>query len=152
MPIYKSKSKSKPKQVQLSNKNNKPPVAKSPLLPPKINQDNKSPVAKSPLLPPKINQDNSSMMGGLLSTVAQGFAFGTGSSIAHRGVDAVMGNNQITNTDTEQVSQINNKDSDFNACKIIFQQYQQCLESEWNPDACVEYKEQVNKCMELGTK
>ncbi len=135
MPRHKSK------QVQLSNKNNK------------NNKNNKPPVVKSPTLFPKINQDNPSLMGGLLGTVAQGFAFGTGSSIAHRGVDAVMGNNnQVTDTDTEQVSKNNNKDSDFNACKIIFQQYQQCLENEWNPDACVEYKEQINKCMELSTK
>ncbi len=135
MPRHKSK------QVQLSNKNNK------------NNKNNKPPVVKSPTLFPKINQDNPSLMGGLLGTVAQGFAFGTGSSIAHRGIDAVMGNNnQVTDTDTEQVSKNNNKDYDFNACKIIFQQYQQCLENEWNPDACVEYKEQINKCMELSTK
>ena len=127
MPRYKSR------QAKLFNKNNKP-QAKSPP-PPSSN----------------INQNKPSLVGGLLGTVAQGFAFGTGSSIAHRGVDAVIGNNnQVTNTDTEQVSKNNSKDSEFNACKIIFQQYQQCLESEWNPNACVEYKEQVKKCMELS--
>jgi hypothetical protein len=30
-------------------------------------------------------------MGAMASTVAQGFAFGTGSSLAHRAVDSVMG-------------------------------------------------------------
>jgi hypothetical protein len=89
--------------------------------------NNKPQVAKSPTPSPNVNQNNHNLLGGLLGTVTQGFAFGTGSSIAHLGVDAVVGNNN-------QVS----KDSDFHACKIIFQQYQQCLESEWNPNACME--------------
>jgi hypothetical protein len=91
------------------------------------------------------------MMGGLLNTVAQGFAFGTGSSIAHRGVDAMMGNNTIQETDTDRDTERVSKKSDFDACKILFTQYQKCLESEWNAEACVAYKEKVDKCMEFGT-
>lgn len=127
-----------PRRVHSSNAKNtntKPPVAKSPLPP-----------------PPKINhQEKPSMMGGLLGTVAQGFAFGTGSSIAHRGVDAMMGNNTIQETDTDRDTERVSKKSDFDACKILFTQYQKCLESEWNAEACVAYKEKVDKCMEFGT-
>jgi hypothetical protein len=31
------------------------------------------------------------MLGGLASTIAQGMAFGTGSAVAHRAVDSIMG-------------------------------------------------------------
>ncbi|ESQ40889.1 hypothetical protein EUTSA_v10014959mg [Eutrema salsugineum] len=43
--------------------------------------------------PPATAQPNGggSMLGGIGSTIAQGMAFGTGSGIAHRAVDAVMG-------------------------------------------------------------
>ncbi|GFP86824.1 hypothetical protein PHJA_000826200 [Phtheirospermum japonicum] len=43
--------------------------------------------------PPAHVQSNSggSMLGGIGSTIAQGMAFGTGSAVAHRAVDAVMG-------------------------------------------------------------
>ncbi|XP_021891896.1 uncharacterized protein C6C3.02c-like [Carica papaya] len=46
----------------------------------------------SPAPPPApIQGRNGSMMGGLGAAVADGLAFGTGSAIAHRAVDAVMG-------------------------------------------------------------
>ncbi|KAM7251396.1 hypothetical protein ACFE04_023279 [Oxalis oulophora] len=43
--------------------------------------------------PPAVAQSGGggSMLGGIGSTIAQGLAFGTGSAVAHRAVDAVMG-------------------------------------------------------------
>ncbi|KAL8541770.1 hypothetical protein ACS0TY_002868 [Phlomoides rotata] len=43
--------------------------------------------------PPPAVQSSSggSMLGGIGSTIAQGMAFGTGSAVAHRAVDSVMG-------------------------------------------------------------
>ncbi|KAL3617328.1 hypothetical protein CASFOL_038873 [Castilleja foliolosa] len=57
------------------------------------------PAARSPppqtvnRAPPPAVQSNSggSMLGSIGSTIAQGMAFGTGSAVAHRAVDAVMG-------------------------------------------------------------
>ena len=36
------------------------------------------------------------MLGGLGATIAQGMAFGTGSAIAHRAVDGIMGPRTVT--------------------------------------------------------
>eukprot|EP00244_Chara_vulgaris_P010585 TRINITY_DN491_c0_g1_i10.p1 TRINITY_DN491_c0_g1~~TRINITY_DN491_c0_g1_i10.p1 ORF type:complete len:140 (+),score=26.36 TRINITY_DN491_c0_g1_i10:367-786(+) len=49
------------------------------------------PAAQAP--PPAIPQRDGggSLLGGIGSTIAQGMAFGTGSAVAHRAVDAVMG-------------------------------------------------------------
>nr|CAD1828012.1 unnamed protein product [Ananas comosus var. bracteatus] len=41
--------------------------------------------------PPAPAQGGGSILGGIGSTIAQGMAFGTGSAMAHRAVDAVMG-------------------------------------------------------------
>ncbi|KAK8583889.1 hypothetical protein V6N12_068144 [Hibiscus sabdariffa] len=42
-------------------------------------------------LPAPAQSGGGSMLGGIGSTIAQGMAFGTGSAVAHRAVDAVMG-------------------------------------------------------------
>ncbi|XP_074575430.1 uncharacterized protein LOC141831908 [Curcuma longa] len=47
------------------------------------------PVRQAP--PPAPVQSGGSFLGGIGSTIAQGVAFGTGSAIAHRAVDAVVG-------------------------------------------------------------
>ncbi|KAG6492791.1 coiled-coil-helix-coiled-coil-helix domain-containing protein 10, mitochondrial-like [Zingiber officinale] len=47
------------------------------------------PVHQAP--PPAPVQSGGSILGGIGSTIAQGMAFGTGSAIAHRAVDAVVG-------------------------------------------------------------
>ncbi|RLN98702.1 hypothetical protein BBJ28_00021260 [Nothophytophthora sp. Chile5] len=45
----------------------------------------------APAPAPQTSSSGGGMMGGLMSTVAQGMAFGTGSAIAHRAVGAVAG-------------------------------------------------------------
>ncbi|CAL9093320.1 CHCH domain [Musa troglodytarum] len=47
------------------------------------------PVHQAP--PPAPAQGGGSILGGIGSTIAQGMAFGTGSAVAHRAVDAVLG-------------------------------------------------------------
>ncbi|CAN0490081.1 unnamed protein product, partial [Scytosiphon promiscuus] len=51
------------------------------------------PARAAPAKPPAPQQQSAGggMLSGMASTMAQGFAFGTGSSIAHRAVGAVMG-------------------------------------------------------------
>ncbi|XP_075501783.1 uncharacterized protein LOC142539911 [Primulina tabacum] len=49
------------------------------------------PVNRAPPPAPLQSSSGGSMLGGIGSTIAQGMAFGTGSAVAHRAVDAVMG-------------------------------------------------------------
>ncbi|XP_022132139.1 uncharacterized protein C6C3.02c-like [Momordica charantia] len=49
------------------------------------------PVSSAPPPAPVQGGGGGSMLGGLGATIAQGMAFGTGSAVAHRAVDAVMG-------------------------------------------------------------
>ncbi len=101
--------------------------------------------------PASTQQNSPGLMGSLFGTVAQGFAFGTGSSLAHRGVDAVVGNNHETRDQVTEVNTVNSSShNDFQQCKLIYQQYQKCLENQWDANACQEYKDQVNKCMQLS--
>ncbi|CAK9879208.1 unnamed protein product [Sphagnum jensenii] len=44
-----------------------------------------------PPAPIQQSSGGGSMLGGLASTIAQGMAFGTGSAVAHRAVDSIMG-------------------------------------------------------------
>jgi hypothetical protein len=44
-----------------------------------------------PPAPMQQSSGGGSMLGGLASTIAQGMAFGTGSAVAHRAVDSIMG-------------------------------------------------------------
>ncbi|CAA7399532.1 unnamed protein product [Spirodela intermedia] len=48
------------------------------------------PVSQAPP-PAPLQSGGGSILGGIGSTIAQGMAFGTGSAVAHRAVDAVMG-------------------------------------------------------------
>ncbi|XP_073144792.1 uncharacterized protein [Henckelia pumila] len=49
------------------------------------------PVNHAPPPAPLQSSSGGSMFGGIGSTIAQGMAFGTGSAVAHRAVDAVVG-------------------------------------------------------------
>ncbi|KAJ4847915.1 hypothetical protein Tsubulata_011751 [Turnera subulata] len=49
------------------------------------------PVNHAPPPAPAQSSGGGSLLGGIGSTIAQGMAFGTGSAVAHRAVDAVMG-------------------------------------------------------------
>ncbi|OAY45206.1 coiled-coil-helix-coiled-coil-helix domain-containing protein 10, mitochondrial [Manihot esculenta] len=49
------------------------------------------PVNHAPPPAPAQSGGGGSLLGGIGSTIAQGMAFGTGSAVAHRAVDAVMG-------------------------------------------------------------
>jgi hypothetical protein len=48
------------------------------------------------------NGGGDSMLGGLASTIAQGMAFGTGSAVAHRAVDSIMGLRTVQHEQMQQ--------------------------------------------------
>ena len=58
------------------------------------NKKSKVPPSRVTTSPPAPAPQSSvpSVGGGLLSTIAQGFAFGTGSSLAHKGVESIFKN------------------------------------------------------------
>lgn len=98
------------------------------------------------------------MMGGLMSTVAQGMAFGTGSAIAHRAVGAVA--NSFSGSDAPQeaapamqqhepVQQqqqqnvcgndqraflecLNTNSNDISSCQFFLDQFKQCQQQSQN--------------------
>ena len=77
------------------------------------------------------------MLGGLGATIAQGMAFGTGSAVAHRAVDAVMGPRTIQHeTAVSEAAAaapapaMNAMGSD--ACSVHSKAFQDCLTSSGN--------------------
>ncbi|XP_021300659.1 uncharacterized protein C6C3.02c [Herrania umbratica] len=96
--------------------------------------------------PPPLAQSGSggSMLGGIGSTIAQGMAFGTGSAVAHRAVDAVMGPRTIQHETvvTEAAAApataaTTNSLAGSDACSIHYKAFQDCLNS---------YGTDINKC------
>ncbi|GFY95577.1 hypothetical protein Acr_10g0009620 [Actinidia rufa] len=66
------------------------PAARAPPRPSPV-RNLPQPASHAPPPAPVQGSSGGSMLGGLGATIAQGMAFGTGSAVAHRAVDAVMG-------------------------------------------------------------
>ena len=83
---------------------------------------------------------------GLLSTIAQGAAFGVGSSLAHKGVDSIFKNEK---EEGKSESEFNEKEQ-LQYCKLVFKQYRMCLENQSvnDPYACQGFDADFRKCME----
>ncbi|KAL1564595.1 hypothetical protein AAHA92_06918 [Salvia divinorum] len=106
------------------------------------------PAARSPP-PQKVNSapppapvqggSSGSMLGSLGSTIAQGMAFGTGSAMAHRAVDAVMGPRTIQHETvaSEAVAAPAPSMSGSEACGVHNKAFQDCLNS---------YGSDITKC------
>ena len=86
--------------------------------------------------PPANNQAGETMVGGIMSSVIQGVALGTGSQIASRGIDAIMGPRKIEVT--ESVS-TNNKCIKENAAYI------ECIKN-GDTSHCKDLFDLLNKC------
>ncbi|CAM6050457.1 unnamed protein product [Sphagnum compactum] len=92
-----------------------------------------------------------SMLGGLASTIAQGMAFGTGSAVAHRAVDSVMGPRTVQHEYAQQegsgsaapVASSGSVDSCANQSKA----FQDCLNANGSDIAkCQFYVDMLNEC------
>ncbi|MFX9844330.1 coiled-coil-helix-coiled-coil-helix domain-containing protein, partial [Acinetobacter baumannii] len=94
--------------------------------------------------PPATVQSGSggSMLGGIGSTIAQGLAFGTGSAVAHRAVDSVMGprtiqhetvGSEAAGAPAPAAASMGGSD----ACGLHTKAFQDCLNS---------YGSDINKC------
>ncbi|XP_039018466.1 uncharacterized protein C6C3.02c-like [Hibiscus syriacus] len=105
--------------------------------------------------PPALAQSGGgSMLGGIGSTIAQGMAFGTGSAVAHRAVDAVMGPRTIQHeTVVSEAAAASapeaaaNSFSGSDACSIHTKAFQDCLNSNGNEiSKCQFYMDMLAEC------
>jgi len=122
------------------------------MMPRRQNKKSKVPPSSVTTSPPAPVPQSSvpSVGGGLLSTIAHGVAFGTGSSLAHKGGDSIFKNEKEGKSESEVKSEFNEKEQLQN-CKLLFTQYQKCFENQ-SVNACQEldndFKKDFKKCME----
>ncbi|KAL2905894.1 Uncharacterized protein RDABS01_004604 [Bienertia sinuspersici] len=87
------------------------------------------PAQHAPPPAPATASSGGSMLGGIGSTIAQGMAFGTGSAMAHRAVDAVVGPRTIQHetVGAAEAQPAPTSSSAGDACGIHNKAFQDCL-------------------------
>ncbi|KAL0335040.1 UNVERIFIED_CONTAM: hypothetical protein Sradi_4715900 [Sesamum radiatum] len=110
------------------------------------------PVNHAPPPAPVQSSSGGSILGGIGSTIAQGMAFGTGSAVAHRAVDAVMGPRTIQHetvvseaaaTPAPNAPSMGGSD----ACGVHSKAFQDCLNSYGNDiSKCQFYMDMLAEC------
>ncbi|XP_011087965.1 coiled-coil-helix-coiled-coil-helix domain-containing protein 10, mitochondrial [Sesamum indicum] len=110
------------------------------------------PVNHAPPPAPVQSSSGGSMLGGIGATIAQGMAFGTGSAVAHRAVDAVMGPRTIQHetvvseaaaTPAPNAPSMGGSD----ACNVHSKAFQDCLNSYGNDiSKCQFYMDMLAEC------
>ncbi|KAI7993043.1 hypothetical protein ACSBR2_021945 [Camellia fascicularis] len=107
--------------------------------------------SRAPPPAPVQGSSGGSMLGSLGSTIAQGMAFGTGSAVAHRAVDAVMGPRTIQHETAASeaaaapASTTNSMGSD--ACNVHSKAFQDCLNGYGNDiSKCQFYMDMLTEC------
>ncbi len=100
-------------------------------------------------------QQSGGMMSGLLGTVVQGMAFGTGSAIAHRAVGAAAeamsgdsgGGGGAAAAPAARGAAANPAPDEESPCRFQFQQFQKCLDTnEGNISACQMFYDAMSQC------
>ncbi|WMV50908.1 hypothetical protein MTR67_044293 [Solanum verrucosum] len=87
-----------------------------------------------------------SMLGGIGSTIAQGMAFGTGSAVAHRAVDAVMGPRTIQH-ETVVAEAAAAAPAGSDACGVHTKAFQDCINSSGSDiGKCQFYMDMLSEC------
>merc|ERR1712166_931328 len=112
------------------------------------------PPAKAASAPPPAA--GGGMMSGLASTVMQGMAFGTGSAVAHRAVDSVMGprgGNETSSSDAPAAeapaSQYAPAAAKGGPCGDEFTQFNQCVnDSQGNVASCRFFYDVLSQCQD----
>ncbi|TMW99272.1 hypothetical protein EJD97_002820 [Solanum chilense] len=110
-----------------------------------------APARHAPPPAPMQSSGGGSMLGGIGSTIAQGMAFGTGSAVAHRAVDAVMGPRTIQHETVvaeaaaAPVSAASSAGSD--ACGVHTKAFQDCINSSGSDiGKCQFYMDMLSEC------
>ncbi|XP_057973440.1 uncharacterized protein C6C3.02c-like [Malania oleifera] len=109
------------------------------------------PKPAAPAPPPApVQNGGGSMLGGLGSTIAEGMAFGTGSAVAHRAVDAVMGPRVIkheTVASSAPAAPTMDGLGVSDACGAQSKAFQDCLSSYGNEiSRCQFYMDMLSEC------
>ena len=116
-------------------KNNKP---NKPLFPKSTNSNVRNSPQPAQVPQPTYPNTGESMIGGIMSSVVQGAALGTGSQLASRGIDAIMGPRKIETVVSTSGSGDNNclkeqeayiscmRDGDAEQCKNVFELLSKC--------------------------
>ncbi|KDO44161.1 hypothetical protein CISIN_1g032433mg [Citrus sinensis] len=111
------------------------------------------PAARSPPPKPAPAQSGGSMLGGIGSTIAQGMAFGTGSAVAHRAVDAVVGPRTIQHETVVSEAAASapasgtNSFASADACGIHSKAFQDCINNFGNDiSKCQFYMDMLAEC------
>lgn len=93
------------------------------------------------------------MLGGIGSTIAQGMAFGTGSAVAHRAVDAVVGPRTIQHETVVSEAAASapasgtNSFASADACGIHSKAFQDCINNFGNDiSKCQFYMDMLAEC------
>lgn len=90
-----------------------------------------------------------SMLGSLGSTIVQGFAFGTGSSIARNAVDSMMGGGHGAAQQPAQQQMQPQAPQHQQLCAIDQQQFMQCLQANpANSSNCDMYFQALQICQQ----
>ncbi|XP_066386485.1 uncharacterized protein [Miscanthus floridulus] len=104
--------------------------------------------------PAPVRDGGGSILGGIGSTIAQGMAFGTGSAMAHRAVDAVMGPRTIQHeTVVSEAAAAAPAAPAMNtdACGIHSKAFQDCLNNYGSEiSKCQFYLDMLNECRRGG--
>ena len=91
------------------------------------------------------------MLGGLGATIAQGMAFGTGSAVAHRAVDAIAGPRTIQHENVAS-SEPTATTAGGDACNIHTKAFQDCINSNGSDiGRCQFYLDMLTECRRGST-
>ncbi|URE18893.1 CHCH domain [Musa troglodytarum] len=102
--------------------------------------------------PAPVQGGGSSVLGGIGSTIAQGMAFGTGSAIAHRAVDAALGprtiqHEAVASQAPAAAAAIPMSNGSSDACSIHSKAFQDCLNNYGSDiSKCQFYLDMLNEC------
>ncbi|KAJ0077970.1 hypothetical protein Patl1_37095 [Pistacia atlantica] len=113
-----------------------------------------TPVQRAPPPAPAQSGGGGSLLGGIGSTIAQGMAFGTGSAVAHRAVDAVMGPRTIQHETViseaaaaAAPAPTTNSLASPDACGIHSKAFQDCINNFGNDiSKCQFYMDMLAEC------
>ncbi|KAJ3674650.1 hypothetical protein LUZ60_005266 [Juncus effusus] len=97
------------------------------------------------------SQGGGSLLGGIGSTIAQGLAFGTGSAVAHRAVDAVVGprvvQHETVGAESPAAAAPSMNGSGTDACNIHNKAFQDCVNNFGSDiSKCQFYLDMLNEC------
>ncbi|GJM96226.1 hypothetical protein PR202_gb11376 [Eleusine coracana subsp. coracana] len=112
------------------------------------------PARQAPPPAPAQQSGGGSILGGIGSTIAQGMAFGTGSAMAHRAVDAVMGPRTIqheTVVSEAAASAPAAPSMNNDSCSIHSKAFQDCINNYGSDiSKCQFYLDMLNECRRGG--